>query len=83
MTVDEVRAAGSDHNTIFHFTRPGKACERWRINGSMQTWKTRPTEFRIPVKHGLRAYGQITHRTLIEYPTLHLPGQHPDCNTAH
>jgi hypothetical protein len=31
----------------------------WRRNGATQTWKTRPAHFRIPVKYGLRSYGQI------------------------
>lgn len=26
---------------------------RCRVNGMCKTWKTRPTEFRLPVKHGL------------------------------
>lgn len=30
-------------------------------NGATQTWKTRPTHFRIPVKHGMSGYGQIWH----------------------
>jgi hypothetical protein len=34
--------------------------ERWRRNGRTQRWKTRPGEFRIPVKFGLRTYGAIT-----------------------
>lgn len=33
--------------------------EVWRRNGSTKYWKTRPDEFRIPVKHGLRDYGYI------------------------
>ena len=33
--------------------------EIWRRNGATQTWKTRPEEFRIPVKHGLYNYSQI------------------------
>jgi hypothetical protein len=33
----------------------------WRRNGATQTWKTRPDEFRIPVRYGLRGYGQIYH----------------------
>jgi len=37
-------------------------CERWRRNGATQTWKTRPHEFRVPVKYGQYGYGQITHR---------------------
>jgi len=42
---------------------------RVRVNGKVQTWKTRPNECRIPVKHGLYSYGAITHREL-EYWTL-------------
>jgi hypothetical protein len=36
----------------------GKLCFRVRRNGKTQTWKTRPGEFRIPVKHGISARGQ-------------------------
>lgn len=32
-----------------------------RRNGKTQTWKTRPGEFRIPIKYGLYGYGEITH----------------------
>jgi hypothetical protein len=35
--------------------------ERWRPNGSCQTWKTRPAEFRQPIKFGMRGYSQLTH----------------------
>jgi hypothetical protein len=31
-----------------------------RRTGRTQTWKTRPNEFRVPVKHGLRDSGYIT-----------------------
>lgn len=34
--------------------------EVWRRNGKTQTWKTRPEDYRIPVKFGLYAYGEIT-----------------------
>jgi hypothetical protein len=27
---------------------------RARVNGKVQLWKTRPTEFKVPMKHGLR-----------------------------
>ena len=36
---------------------------RCRPNGACQTWKTRPAEFRLPIKSGMRDYGEITHRT--------------------
>lgn len=35
--------------------------KNWKRNGSTKTWKTRPGEFRIPVKHGLYSYGVIDH----------------------
>ena len=33
---------------------------RARVNGKCQTWVTRPDEFRLPMKHGLRDTFQIT-----------------------
>lgn len=43
--------------------------ERWRRNGATKTWKTRPGEFRIPIKHGLYTYGEITDRTAYMWHT--------------
>lgn len=34
---------------------------RARRNGRTQTWKTRPSHFRIPIKFGLRGYDAIDH----------------------
>lgn len=39
---------------------PGGKIYEWCRNGRTQTWRTRPDNFRIPVKYGLRSYGQIT-----------------------
>ena len=33
--------------------------ERWRVNGKCQTWVTRPSEFRLPIKYGLKTYHDI------------------------
>jgi len=33
---------------------------RCRVNGKCKTWKTRPDEFKLPVKHGLRQCFYIT-----------------------
>lgn len=30
-----------------------------RRNGQTKTWKTRPHDFHIPVKYGLRGYGTV------------------------
>lgn len=40
--------------------REDGTCYRHRRNGATQTWKTRPGQFRIPVKYGLKGYGNIT-----------------------
>lgn len=55
----------------FHHVREtqagGRQCYRVRRNGATQTWVTRPADFRIPVKHGLRDYGQITDGTASDW----------------
>lgn len=33
---------------------------RCRVNGKCTTWKTRPDDFRLPVKHGFRECFYIT-----------------------
>lgn len=42
-----------------HGARAGK-CPNWRRNGQTQTWKTRITEFRMPIKYGFRTTDQLT-----------------------
>ena len=47
---------------------------RWwklRRNGKTQRWKTRPNDFRIPIKFGLKNYGAIEHSHFIR-------GEHMD-----
>lgn len=50
------------HGNTLHFERPGNknGCERWRVNGSVKTWKKDPSRIRVPIKHGLRDYDAIT-----------------------
>lgn len=62
----------------FHWERPGNrnGCEKWRRNGATKTWKTRPDEFRIPVKHGLRDHGYIT-EAIAAQESLHLASECP------
>ena len=37
---------------------------RWRVNGAVKLWKTRPLEIRIPIKHGLRDCDYLTQDSL-------------------
>ena len=40
---------------------------RCRSNGVCKTWKTRPDEFKLPVKHGLRTCFYITEANASEW----------------
>lgn len=54
---------------FFHdyITNRDGAPVRCRANGKCKTWKTRPKEFRLPVKYGLRTCFYITHRNAHEW----------------
>lgn len=72
ITLAQLRSAEFTR-AIFHFTgrhacsvtigpRGGysERITRARTNGRLQTWKTRPADFRLPVVRGMRDYGSIT-----------------------
>ena len=40
---------------------------RAKVNGRVQTWKTRPNEVKIPYKRGLYEYGYITQHDLADF----------------
>ena len=40
---------------------------RVRVSGRCKTWKTRPTEFQLPVEYGLYESGYITHENAHEW----------------
>lgn len=44
---------------------------RCRVNGACKTWKTRPDDFRLPVKHGLRNCFYITPSNAHEWELPH------------
>ncbi len=48
--------------TIYHTSLKNAdgTATRARITGACRVWKTRPSEFRIPWKHGLYTYGAVT-----------------------
>lgn len=33
--------------------------QRWRVNGAIKTWKSRPDDFSLPIKRGLREFGYL------------------------
>jgi hypothetical protein len=48
--------------TVITGPRGGKdtRIEHWRRNGETKTWKTRPDEFRVPIKYGMRSCSYLT-----------------------
>jgi hypothetical protein len=76
VTLEIARAAGNAFGRInFHYgecvrttgPRGGitESVEKWRVNGALKTWVTRPGEFSLPIKYGMGygrgQHGYITH----------------------
>lgn len=75
ITIAQARTADDFHHAR-ESQASGRECYRVRRNGQTQTWATRPGEFRIPVKWGLRGYGQITDGTAADW---HVAATCPRC----
>lgn len=54
------------HGQFVYFTVP-MGIARWRITGKVQTWKTRPEEFCVPIKYGLFTHGHLTQENARHY----------------
>lgn len=37
--------------------------QRWRVTGKVQTWKTRPDDFKVPIRNGLKNNDYLTPTT--------------------
>jgi hypothetical protein len=80
MSINKDQAVSAD---VFHYgecartvgPRGGvtESVEQWRRNGQTKVWKTRPAEFRVPVKFGMRSY------THIDQGNAHLFHAEADC----
>lgn len=60
VTKEQAMAATWWHGNFYTRGNNGKIC-KVRVNGACKTWKTRPNEFRLPVKYGLRECLYIDH----------------------
>lgn len=85
--VTKQQAMDLRHNQELHYTgkqqchiikgkRGGETIKivRVRVSGKCQTWKTRPDEFRLPVKYGLYENSAVTH---VNHSDFHLPQDCP------
>lgn len=57
LTYEQALTAGAFHHATQ--SQSGGACYRVRRNGRTQTWKTRPAEWSMPVRWGVRARDQF------------------------
>ncbi len=48
----------------------GISAVRCRVNGQCKVWKTKPSEFKLPVKHGLKNCFYITPENAAEWETV-------------
>ena len=62
MITKEQAMALTHGTTLYHsgFTNKDGTPMRCRVNGTCWTWKTRPEEFRLPVKMGMYKNAYIT-----------------------
>jgi len=54
--VNRVTALRLTHNTVVyhrHWRNSDGSPMRWRVSGNRKYWKTRPDDYRIPVKYGM------------------------------
>jgi len=61
------------HRTLTY--KDGRTPIQVRRNGQTKTWKTRPGEFRIPVKYGFREYFYITDKDAADWSVQPLPSK--------
>jgi hypothetical protein len=63
-------ATSAQYREIFHHVSAKNADGtpvRCRVNGKCKVWKTRPAEFRLPVKYGLKQCFYIDHTNCDEW----------------
>ena len=76
MPITLQQAKNLNHHDILHHEENKNSdgtCQRWKVNGVPKTWKTRPNEVRVPVKHGFRSFDYVTEKD------LHLVHLEEDC----
>jgi len=71
--VNKSIAVNSRSYQVFHHItekNSDKTPVRCRVNGVCKTWKTRPNEFSLPVKHGLYSYFYLSQDNAGDWVTV-------------
>jgi hypothetical protein len=65
LTVDQVKKMkGNEPLYLIGYYNADGTPMNYRQSGKIQFWKTRPNDFRIPVKRGLYENGEVTPRNM-------------------
>lgn len=67
VTKEQAVEAGMHGGTFHYGTCTENRKEQWRANGACKVWKTRPDEFRLPIKFGIRDYSYLTDLNAAEF----------------
>lgn len=70
ITIEQAKTVRRFYHATLRYRRNGKPTDKpleCRANGACKTWKTRPTEFRLPVKYGMKECFYITQANAHEW----------------
>lgn len=69
MITKELAVSLNYRNELHHVSlkNADKTPVRCRVNGVCKTWKTRPAEFKLPVKYGLKECFYITENNAADW----------------
>ena len=69
-TITFEQAKELKHGTILYHVTDRNADDtpmRWRVNGQVRLWKTRPKDIEVPLKYGMKGYSYLNHTNLREF----------------
>ena len=70
VTKENAMSANEFYSTYLTNKDKNKTPLKVRRNGATKTWKTRPNEFKVPVKYGLYEYAYITQDNAHEWQVM-------------
>lgn len=73
ITKEQAMTENQFHSSLYK--NSDGTCQRWRRNGATQTWKTRESDFRVPIKYGIGGYMAIDR---LNAQLFHLPEDCPN-----
>jgi len=63
MAISFEQAIQLKHGDVIHHNElknSNGTCQKFKVNGKVKLWKTKPNAFQIPIKRGLKEYYYLT-----------------------